>query len=125
MPPGTYDLKIEARPQYLFASVQAKSIDAETVVSYMSEILDVFDRKMYFRLLLKKDIPDALELDDYATVANWVTAKGLKGIKIAIVDEVPDHADINRKGESAARKIGLNIRFFNRSSPAIHWLLFE
>ena len=118
-----YQLTIEKRPLYLYACVQSASISRPAVREYLSEILDVFRTAQYSRLLLKKETRAALDADDFAFVATEIVRQGAQGLKIAIVDEFPDQAEINERGAVSARASGLDIAFFGSFAAAVHWLL--
>ncbi len=106
----------------MFALVKCEFIDAKIVNSYMAEILAEFKQSNYSRLLLKKEIPAVMEIHDYGVVARTLIDAGGQGMKIAVVDEFPDHAKVNQRGADKARKEGLNIKFFESVPPAAHWL---
>ena len=118
-----YELTIEKRPLYLYACVESTTINREMVMSYLAEIFEAFRSGQYSRLLIVKEIPAALEQDDFAFIATEIMRSGAQGLRIAVVDEFPDHADLNRKGAAKARKTGLDVEFFGSFASAVHWLL--
>ncbi|MEO7538923.1 MAG: hypothetical protein ABIV21_02770 [Pyrinomonadaceae bacterium] len=119
-----YELHIEKRPLYLYACVQSDTIDRKMVLAYLNEILAAFRGGQYSRLLLVKEIPAALDLDDFGVIASEIVQTGAQGIKIAVVDEFPDHVKVNIKGAVRARKTGLDVEFFSSFAAAVHWLLY-
>jgi hypothetical protein len=104
-----YELTIERRPLYLYACVESTSISREMVLSYL--------------LLIVKEIPASLEQDDFAFIASEIVRSGAQGLKIAVVDEFPDHAEMNHIGAAKAKKTGLDVEFFGSFASAVHWLL--
>jgi len=118
-----YELTIERRPLYLYACVRAATISREVVLAYLSEILDAFRDAHYSRLLLVKEIPEPLALDDFGIIASTLVQTGAQGIRIAVVDEISDHKKVNKDGAQKARHAGLDIDFFSSFAPAVHWLL--
>ncbi len=119
----SYELNIESRPMYLYACVRSETISREMVLEYMGEVLAEFRKGHYSRLLLKKEIPAPLKVPDYDFVARQLIVSGAQGIRIAVVDEFPDHAEINDLGAAKARKAGLDLQFFTSFSAGAHWLL--
>ena len=118
-----YELTIERRPLYLYACVESTSISREMVLSYLSEIFEAFRSGQYSRLLIVKEIPASLEQDDFAFIASEIVRSGAQGLKIAVVDEFPDHAEMNHIGAAKAKKTGLDVEFFGSFASAVHWLL--
>lgn len=108
---------------YLYACVQSETISREMVLEYMGKVLAEFRNGHYSRLLLKKEIPAPLKVPDYDFVARKLIESGAQGIRIAVVDEFRDHADINEAGVAKARNAGLDIQFFTSFPAGVHWLL--
>jgi hypothetical protein len=123
IPSAEYELTIEKRPLYLYACVESTTINRAMVLSYLAEIFEEFRSAQYSRLLIVKEIPAALESDDFAVIASEIVRSGAQGLKIAVVDEFPDHAKLNKEGAAKAKETGLDIEFFSSFSSAVHWLL--
>ena len=118
-----YELIIEKRPLYLYACVKSDIIDREVVLSYLNEILAAFRDAQYSRLLIVKEIPAALDVDDFAYIASEVVRSGAQGMRIGVVDEFPDNHHVNKEGAKKAKRTGLDVEFFSSFSSAVHWLL--
>ncbi len=120
---STYELNIEHRPMYLYACVRSETISREMVVEYMEEVFAEFRKGQFSRLLLKKEISAQLKVSDYPIVARKIIKAGAQGIRIAVVDEFPEHVEVNDLGATKARKAGLEIQFFTNFPAGVHWLL--
>jgi hypothetical protein len=94
------------------------------VRQYLSEILEVFRVAQYSRLLIKNETPTALDGELLNYLADEIVKQGSQGLKIAIVDELPDNENRDHRSADSARGTGLDVASFNSFAPAVHWLLY-
>jgi hypothetical protein len=80
-----YELTFEPRPNYLYARVEAKSIDEETSAKYLREVARKCRELDCDRLLLERDIPAILPPGSL-----YFTTKGFRelmdGVRVAWVN---------------------------------------
>jgi hypothetical protein len=122
--PPTYTLYFEDRPGYLYARVEAETIDAENALEYLFKVADRCDETKCERLMLERDIPVMLPPGDlFFTTQKFL--ERVKGIRVAFVNP---HAPI-REDMKFAIMIGTNrgamYSLHDNTASAERWLESE
>ncbi len=120
-----YDLRFEQHPQYLLARVSGPEDSLEVSVAYWQEVAAEAIRQGVRRLLVVENFPNNGETADLMALGRFLAELGLQEIRIAFVDEQPDHLDRNRIGELVAVNRGLRGKVFDNFADAERWLLAE
>lgn len=118
-----YELKFEELPNYLFADVKADRNDVATTVMWFGEIIEKCREIGVNLLLVKLTVPEALTMPEMFDAAAGVVALGIRGIKIAFVDPVPEHFEKNSFAELVGTNRGANAKVFVNIDEAESWLL--
>lgn len=123
-PHKPYRLKFEARPQYLFARVEAETDSYEISRTYWEEIAHECKVSNWKKLLVEESIPDGFSVAEAFQLASELPQMGLFGVKIAFVDLYADEqAEVNRFSELVAVNRGINTKVFESVAAAEQWLL--
>ena len=119
-----YKLTFDVRTSYLFARIEAPSIDRETSLGYLSEIaLKCADLRMK-KLLIDRRIPEVLGKEHTGSVlAEYVRLSA--GMVIALVNK---RADINEPLDHFVGKLpssGASFKVFDTIKAAEKWLVAQ
>lgn len=117
-----YELRLEERPQYLYAHVSCETVSADVALHYLAKIADRCKEIGAERLMLHRDIPEMLPDGSLF----WVSTKFqemILGVKAAFINPY----DANDASMDFAMQIGTNRgaihRSFRSESDAEKWLL--
>lgn len=58
-------------------------------------------------------------------VAERLAGMDVKGLKIAVVDPLPDNRELNRFSAAASRGFGISVRAYSNIPAARRWLLSD
>src|SRR5687768_11630150 len=121
-PSPEYKLTFDNREGYLQATVQAKTIDRETALDYLSEMANKCRQLEYDRLLVVRDIPSMVDLGSLFSIAENFPDL-MQGIKVAVVNPF---AEIRKDMDLAvlmATNRGAQFTVHNSIPEAENWLL--
>jgi hypothetical protein len=120
--PTDYELTFEQRTGYLYAHVRAVTIDERISEAYQKEIAAKCDELTIQKLMIYRDIPNALSTTSAYFAANRLL-KLLPNIRIAFVNPY----ESNEKNLQFATTVGSNFgeqhKVFNDGTKAERWLL--
>ncbi len=120
--PNSYELTFEHRPGYLFASIDAETIDSDGVIEYLREVANKCHEAECDKLLVVRNIPVTLGIaNQFLTTTDFVTM--LKGIKAAFVNPYPHNDSELEFAITVANNRGGNIHLFRDVQPAEEWLM--
>jgi len=118
-------IEITDHPEYLHVVVSGDNT-LETMRAYMKAIPDACQQTNKLRVLVIVDLigPEPSMLNVYQSVSDGSDAVAGSGMKVAYVDENPDHSSDNMMlAESIARSRGIACRTFRDRAVAKAWLL--
>lgn len=118
-----YELTMVMRPEYIYARVESDTIDQRMVIDYLHEVIDRCKKLDRTRLLLERDIPMALDVDEVYFSGTDFAHTGLEDIKIAVIDHRPENAEHLELTILVQNNRGANIALFDNVSDAERWLL--
>lgn len=117
-----YELLLEMRPEYLYASIKADTIDQPTVVAYLHEVIAKCKKLGRTRLLIERDIPAALSETEVFFSGTDFAHTGLADMMVAIVDHRPENAEGLELTILVQNNRGANSRLFDNTADAEAWL---
>lgn len=121
-PSKPYRLKIENRPEYLYANIIAERETPEMSEAIWEEIAQNCHEKCG-KLLVDQNIPEieVTYLEKYECINNLITA--LMRIDVAFVDKYIEQMALNKFTELVATNRGLSVKVFSNFDEAEKWLL--
>lgn len=117
-----YKLSFEERPDYLYARIEAESIDRTTALSYLSEVARYCARIDAKRLLIHRDIPVMLpDADLFNTTTDFLEM--VRGTRAAFVNPYQDLTEALDFAMVVGLNRGADYKLFNSIEDAEKWLL--
>ncbi len=116
-----YEIRFEHRPTYLFVYVKGERNSYEISRQYWAEIIAMLQRRRYQRVLVVKDIIEALSIGGAFTLIADIAYSGYSDVEFAVVD-MHHHAEENRFEELVGNNRGLHIKTCETVEKAEQWL---
>jgi len=117
-----YKLSFEQRENYLYARVEAETIDRPTALEYLSEVARQCARLDAKRLLLDRDIPVMLpDAELFNTTTDFLEM--IRGTRAAFVNPYQDLTDAFDFAMVVGLNRGADYRRFDNTEAAEKWLL--
>lgn len=117
-----FDLRLEARGDYLRAQVDGVHDDFEISLGYWTEIARACHERGTRRLLVVENILEAGDPLMLETLVEAIVALGFRDIRVAFVDLMQSHLAAMEYGEILARERGIVGRVFGDEGEATRWL---
>ena len=121
-PASEYDLTFGDRGEYLLATLRAVSVRSEMAPDILREIRTEMMGARTGRLLLRTEIAHTPSEADTLKIMNEVL-RALPGMKIAFVNEDPNHSEVLRLAAALGSQSGEEHRSFSNVAAAEKWLL--
>ena len=118
-----YLLRFERRRGYLFVRVEGTHDSANLSLHYWDQVKRLCKQLDYHRLLVVERLRRQISLNDAFDFACRFDYEAFEGVRIAFVDLLPKHADINEFTAGMSVRHGLDVKIFNDVAPAKQWLL--
>ena len=117
-----YTLKLEDRPEYLYAFVESDSRDYERASQYWREIAERFAATDHLNLLVEKGLsPKTTLTDAFELVSEF--PRMFTNVRLAFVDPDSGNQEVNEFAETVATNRGIVGRVFQNFAEAEDWLL--
>jgi hypothetical protein len=117
-----YKLSFEERPDYLYAYIEAESIDRPVALEYLSEVARYCARIAAKRLMLHRDIPVMLpDADLFNTTTDFLEM--IRGTRAAFVNPYQDLTEAFDFAMVVGLNRGADCKLFNTVEDAEIWLL--
>ena len=115
-------LTIENRQHYLYIRVDGERDNAEITTRMWKQVATICRQTGQTKVMLVEAIEENIDLDEaYDTV--WDRRYDeFDGLKIAFVDLIEEHHEVNEFVNKCTRNRGLNIRLFRSIKAAENWL---
>jgi hypothetical protein len=117
-----YDIRFENRSDHLYVYLKGSKTDFESSSRYWSEIVGMNSLRHYDRVLIEKDLNEALTTGEVFNVLSNVAFVSRDRVKFAIFDHNYDYRK-NQFEEVVATNRGLDIKIFDEMDKAKEWLL--
>ncbi len=120
--PKPYDLTLENRKQYLYASVHSDSTQPIDGREYLKDIAKNCAKTQCTRLVIENDLLQSFKVWDMFAVATHFPKIGVECTKVAVIDKF---APIVKKKFSivVGRECGIDVQVFTDLTGAERWLL--
>jgi hypothetical protein len=119
---NSYDLTFEERDGYLFARVQAESVDQAIAMDYLRKVAARCDQLEATHLMLYRDIPTMLP-DGILFFVTTEFLKMIRGVRAAFVNPYLSNTDSMDFAITVGKNRGADYHAFNNTADAEHWLL--
>jgi hypothetical protein len=116
-----YEVYFEHRPSYLYVRLRGNEENYEIAKRYWSEIITFHHVSEYSRILIEKQISQALAMQDVFRVVTEVAFMARIGVKFAFLDHYFD-AEKCEFEELVGNNRGLKLKHFESLSSAERWL---
>ena len=117
-----YNLKIEERESYLYATVSGEEC-MEVSLAYWQEILDACRRLNYHKIIIEENLQGTASTIDYYEFGKALSTMTQDlGLKIAFIDRNAEHTQENIFAENVAINRGLYAKLCNSIEEAKVWL---
>jgi hypothetical protein len=121
-PIASYRLTFEERPGYLYAKIQADTIDRETALAYLGEVAAKCAELGSHRLLLDRDIPAMMsDADIFFTTKDF--ADMMKGKRVAFLNPYMQNTEDLNFSITIATNRGAEFHLHKDLAEAEAWLL--
>ena len=118
-----YTLTLENRRRYLYACVEAGSINLEVSLRYANRVMTHLQREGHSRMIFVRDVPTLTSRDEHSMVINLILNMLPKHVRAALVDRSATHKAVAATINEQAEQKGRNIRAFEALDEAESWLL--
>lgn len=119
-----YDLRLEPRPDYLYARVGGPEDTVEVSIAYWKELALACAAEGARRLMVVEELEGTARPGDMAEVVGGLLQLGFHDIRVAFVDATED-ASLLVAAEIRIRQHGFTGRVFRREADAERWLLAD
>lgn len=118
-----YMLRFEKRSGYLMIRIDGVHDSANLTIHYWDQINRICKELNYKKILVVERLRRQVSLEEAFNVACRFNYEAFEGIKIAFVDMLPKHSEINEFTARMSANHGLNIKVFEQIPSAREWLL--
>src|SRR4030095_8850464 len=87
-----YQIRFEQRPNYLYAHAKAETLNQETALAYVKEIVDEAVRRDHKRLIVERDIPATLSSGEQFFATEAFTGM-ITGMRVVFINPYPELDD--------------------------------
>jgi hypothetical protein len=116
-----YTLTFEERPGYLYALVEADTIDRNTALAYLFEVANQCSKLGATRLMLERWIPVMLSDSDlFFTTQDFL--RMMQSVRVAFLNPYLEQKDDMDFAMTIASNRGAEFRLFGDSDRAESWL---
>ncbi len=119
-----YSLRFEHRISYLYAVTIGKRVNKESCKEIWKQVITECKLKQYNKILYERKIQGIGKVSDLREIVSDLS-KYIDGEYIALLDNNPDHYQMNRLAEISASNLGLNVKFYTSIGEAKEWLLLQ
>lgn len=95
----------------------------EISVNYWREIEQEVLKRQATRLLVRENFATSVPNSEMLTVAMLISRFRFKNVRLAFLDDEPEHFDQNKLAEMVVAKNGIVIQVFSDFKEAENWLL--
>lgn len=134
-PHGDYILTFERRPDHLYVVLKSNWLDLgeeivnkpdwpklEDAISIWRRIASECLESECDKILVYRDIPKILPMEIIFWLRSEFSKMGFHGCRIAIVDPLPQNAEINAFADTVSQNRGVETRTFSTMEDAEEWL---
>lgn len=118
-----YRLTFQELDDYLYAFVEGEQDSYEISSAFWHEVADKALEIGAKRVLIEENIEMVVSFADVFKLATELASMNFGGARVAFVDRLLDHQEINEFGELVAVSRGFNGGVFNDVETARRWLL--
>ena len=118
-----YTLTLENRRRYLYARVEAESINLEVSLRYSHRVMAHLQREGHSRMIFVRDVPALTSPDEHSITINLILNMLPKHVRAALVDRSPMHQAVVAIISEQAEQKGRNLRAFEDFHDAEEWIL--
>lgn len=120
--PKPYRVRVEKRPDYLYAQVSGNALGRDTTVEYLREITEACRRYQCTNVIIDNTMPPSFAISDLFFVATRFPRFGVELTKVAIVDKELQTSDRDEFSVMVGRKAGLDVHIFSNIRQAEKWI---
>ena len=121
MSTADYALNFEDRGGYLYVCISGRDSFAASL-QYWNEIADEIARRGHDRLLVHERMEGQVSVQEMYALIRDLKDSSLKGVKIAVYDEMAADSFLNMLGKLFANYRGGDVRIFSRLEAARKWI---
>ena len=121
-PEDSYRLYFDNRPGYFYVRIACGDLELKTSKRIVLLVVEELRKTDHKKLLVKLDVGERLSLADSFWLAFYYCNLLSEGDRIAVVDGIPGHDELNHFADAAANNLDLKRQTFHSVEDAEQWL---